>query len=186
MKLKSFKLIQPKIVFVLGLLILLAGCTSIKPGGVKSGKNLFQTFYVGEDGTQYFIKPLAFSHIGNKDEMNLDFTFRYKDEIKDSVIVNFTLRSSKVYKSIDSLSLSNETNEIKSDDVKLLFNEIKNDLFNSRLSTKFSLLEFNRMFDNNEWTTTVYVDDTANTYLAEKKTKKAVKTLQEKLFIILQ
>ncbi|MFT6183519.1 MAG: hypothetical protein ACJAU0_001830 [Flavobacteriales bacterium] len=33
------------------------------------------------------------------------------------------------------------------------------------------------MFDNNEWTTTIYVDDTAQTYLSEKKTKKAVKTL---------
>ena len=170
----------------LGLFVFLTGCLSIKPAGVKSGKNLFETFYVGEDGTQYFIKPLIFLNTQNREEIHIDFTFRYKNVVKDSVILNLSLQSSNIFKSIDSLSLSNTTHKIINKDIRLLFNEKRNNLFNSRFSTKFSLIEFNRMFDNDDWTIIVYKDKAYNTYVSEKKTKKAIKKLQEKIFILLQ
>ncbi|MDD2386231.1 MAG: hypothetical protein PHP52_05555 [Bacteroidales bacterium] len=167
-------------------LICFTGCVSIKPGGVKSGKKLVETFYVGEEGSQFFIKPLAFYNIQSKEEkIIIDFTFRYKNEVKDSVIANFSLQSSTIFKSIDSLSLSNISNKIISLDIRLMFNETRKGLFDSRFTTKFSLLEFKEMFKNNDWTIKVYQENDCNTYVSQKKTKKTIKIIQDNVFILM-
>ncbi|MBE9466763.1 MAG: hypothetical protein IMY72_00410 [Bacteroidetes bacterium] len=153
---------------------------------MKSGKKLFETFYVGEDGTQYFIKPLIFSNSQNKEKLLIDFTFRYKNEVKDSVVINFSLLSSNIFKNIDSLSFSNTTHKIMSKNVNLMFNEKKNKLFNSRFSTKIPLINFDKMFINGDWNIIVYSRENSSTYYSEKKTKKAIKKLQDKIFIIFQ
>ena len=49
-KLKDFSLIKRG--FGIGILIILTSCLSIKPGGVKSGLKLYETFYVVDAGTQ--------------------------------------------------------------------------------------------------------------------------------------
>lgn len=175
-----------KTFIVLIFFVFLTACISVKPAGVKSGKNLFETFYVGEGGTQYFIKPLFFLNSQNKEELHIDFTFRYKNEVKDSVILNLSLLSSDIFKSIDSLSLSNTTYKIISKNNKLLFNEKRNKFFNSRFSTKISLIELNKMFGSDDWKIIVYSGGTYFTYASEKKTKKAIKKLQDKIFILFQ
>lgn len=163
----------------------LAGCLSIKPSGVKSGKNLFETFYVGDDGIQYFIKPLLFENIQNKEEIHVDFTFRYKDKVKDSVIVNLSFQSYNILRIIDSLFISNANQRISSKNNKLLFNEKRKGLIISRFTTKFSLTEFSGMFDNNDWKIIVYKNKTYDTFFSKSKTKKAIKKLQEMVFILL-
>jgi hypothetical protein len=160
------------------------GCLSVKPTATKSGKNLFETFYVGDDGIQYFIKPLNMKNTQNSDELKIDFTFRHKDEIKDSVVVNVSLRSSAIYKNIDSLSLSNETHKIVSDNLRLLFNEERNDLYTSRFTTKVPLIDVVQLFDTNDWILTIHKNQAPQTYIPEKNTKKAILKLQEKLFIL--
>jgi hypothetical protein len=179
-----YKIVTPFI--FLSIIIFFTGCLSIKPGGVKSGKNLFETFYVGEDGTQYFIKPLGFSNVDQEEELFVDFTFRYKNEVRDSVIGNFTLQSSEILKNIDSISFSNAKTKILSNKVRLLFNERKKDDFNSRFTTKVLLSEFITLFDNNEWAIIVYKNNSSSTFLPTRKTKQAIEKLQEKVFVLLQ
>ncbi|MDD4149393.1 MAG: hypothetical protein PHE33_05135 [Bacteroidales bacterium] len=174
-----------KILSALSVLIFFTGCLTMKPAGVKSGKKLVETFYVGEDGTQYFIKPIIFYNTQNKEKILVDFTFRYKNEVKDSVIVNFSLHSANIFKNIDSLSLSNTVNKIISSDIQLMFNEKRNDLFDSRFSTKILLVEFKEMFENSDWTINVYYEKSYNTYVSPKKTKKTIMSLQDNIFIIL-
>lgn len=165
-------------------IVLLSGCLSMKPATTKSNKNLFETFFVGENGTQYFIKPLAFINSQSKDEINVDFTFRYKNEIKDSVTVNFSLLSPNILKNIDSLAFSNTNHKIVSTNVELLFNEKANKLFKSRFSTKVSLLDFNKMFKNNNWKIITHDLENHSTYTSDKRTKKAIKKLQDEIFIL--
>ena len=43
-------------------LILALGSCSAGKSGVKTGKKLFTDFFVGDAGTQYFIKPLTFEN----------------------------------------------------------------------------------------------------------------------------
>ena len=171
-----------KISLVLICIVLLSGCLSIKRGSSKSGKNLFETFYVGEDGTQYFIKPLSFFTPINKDKIDIDFTFRYKNEVKDSVTVNLSLVGSDLIKNIDSLSFSNSAHQIISTHIELLFNERTDKLFTSRFSTKISLQDLNKLFEKDNWEITTL--KTGTTYTTGKKTQKAIGGLRNAIFIL--
>ena len=64
-----------------GIIILmsLSACSGLK----QSGSNLYTSFYVGEKGTQYFIKPLYFSN-KESEKLNTDFTFRFQNTINKS------------------------------------------------------------------------------------------------------
>jgi len=164
----------------------LTGCLSIKPGGKKSGKSYFETFYVGEGGTQYFIKPIVFSSIKKSEKINFDFTFKYKNEVKDSANVNFSILSNNMFKNIDSLTFKNTTHNFVIKDFKLLFNERNSKLFDSRFSTKISLKDLNKMFNSADWVIDVFKENVHYTYTTEKRTKKVIEKLQDKIFVLFQ
>lgn len=173
------------VAFIL-LLLICTGCLSIKPSTTKSGKNYFETFYVGEEGTQYFIKPTLFKDEKSNEDLVLDITFRYRNEIKDSAIVNFSIKSSMIYKTIDSLKLSNKDIAIKSDKVELLFNEKNKTGFTSRYSTKFGLNEIKEMFTNDAWEVNIYNQNKITTFKPHRKTIKAINTVREKVFVLMK
>lgn len=168
------------------LLLLLSGCLAVKPAGVKSAANLFETFYVGEEGTQYFIKPLSFYNIENKEEIYIDFTFRFKSEVKDSVMANMSIQSLNLFKSIEGFSISNSASQLLTTDIHLLFNEKKGKFFISRFTTKFSLHDLNELFNDLTWSILITSNQLNNTYIPTKKTKKALKRLQDKVFVLLK
>jgi len=172
------------VAFIL-LLLICTGCLSIKPSTTKSGKNYFETFYVGEEGTQYFIKPTLFKDEKSNEDLVLDITFRYRNEIKDSAIVNFSIKSSMIYKTIYSLKLSNKDIAIKSDKVELLFNEKNKTGFTSRYSTKFGLNEIKEMFTNDAWEVNIYNQNKITTFKPHRKTIKAINTVREKVFVLM-
>lgn len=172
-----------KIFFLI--LILLNSCLPIKPSAFKSGKNYFETFFVGEEGTQYFIKPVLFKNEKSNEDLILDITFRYKNEIKDSAILNFSIKSSLLYKTIESLKISNEKCEIENDQLVLLFNEKNKSGFTSRFSTKFSLKEIKNIFNNDDWLITIYEQNKINTYKPKRKTTKAINLVRDNVFILM-
>lgn len=174
-----------KLVSFILLLLMFSGCLSIKPSTTKSGKNNFETFYVGEEGTQYFIKPVLFKDEKSNEDLILDITFRYRNEIKDSAIVNFSIKSSIIYKTLDSLKLSNKDIEIKSDKVELLFNEKNKTGFTSRYSTKFSLKEIKEMFNNDAWEITIYNQNKITRYEPKRKTISAINAVRDKVFVLM-
>jgi len=183
-KLHSF--IQYKLSIAILLSFLFYGCLSVKPTTTKSGKNYFETFYVGEAGTQYFIKPLLFENNESNKDLFVDITFRYKKEIKDSAILNFSIKSPTLYKSIDSLAISNRIMDIKSDNVDFLFSEKTKKGFVSRFTTKIALDGVKEMFNNDEWDFTLYNKNQTVKYASNKKTNKAINTLKDKVFILMQ
>ncbi|NQV77765.1 MAG: hypothetical protein HQ490_05350 [Lutibacter sp.] len=174
-----------KLVSFILLLLMFSGCLSIKPSTTKSGKNYFETFYVGEEGTQYFIKPILFKDEKSNEDLILDITFRYRNEIKDSAIVNISIKSSIIYKTIDSLKLSNKDIEIKSDKVELLFNEKNKTGFTSRYSTMFSLKEIKEMFNNDAWEMIIYNQNKTTTYIPLRKTIRAINTVRDKVLVLM-
>ncbi|MEN8965436.1 MAG: hypothetical protein ABF250_05560 [Polaribacter sp.] len=176
---------QFKLFSIILFLFMFSGCLSIKPSATKSGKNYFETFYAGKEGTQYFIKPIIFKDEKSNEDLILDITFRYRNEIKDSAIVNISIKSSIVYKTIDSLKLSNKDIEIKSDKVELLFNEKNKTGFTSRYSTMFSLKEIKEMFNNDEWKIIIYKQNKTTTYKPHRKTIRAINTVRDKVFILM-
>lgn len=167
------------------LILMISGCFSIKPSTTNSGKKYFETFYVGEAGTQYFIKPFLFKNDKSDEDLIVDITFRYRNEIRDSAIVNFSIKSSIMYKTIDSIKLSNNDIEIKTSKVELLFNETSKTGFTSRHSTKFSLKEVKDLFNNDVWEMSIYNQNIIGTYKPYRKTIRSINVLKDKVFVLM-
>ena len=160
-------------------------CLSIKPAATKSGKNYFETFYVGEEGTQYYIKPLLFKDVHSNDELVADITFRYKNEIKDSATVNISIKSQTIFKTIDSLKISNRFVLVENNKTALLYNEKKSKVFESRFTTKISLEDVAKLFKTNEWDLVINNKTKRMEFKANRKTKKVINSLRENVFVIM-
>jgi hypothetical protein len=171
------------IFFIIGTIALMTGCLSVKNSSANSGMNLFETFFVGDDGIQYFIKPLTFMD-DNKNRLILDITFRYKDKIKDSASVNISFINSEIIRDIDSLKLSNNTVSIVSKNFKYLFSERMKSEFNSRYTTKSPLLDIYRLFDNENWNVIVYTKNKQTQYYTPENTKKKIIKLKYGIFML--
>jgi hypothetical protein len=174
-----------KNLFIFGIIIIMSSCLSIKPGDVKSGNNLYETFFVGNEGTQYFIKPLTFID-GNKNRLILDFTFRYKDKIKDSVVINMSFLDSEIYRNIDSLKMTNNSVSIVLKDIKCLFADRSQKEFNSRFSTKGSLVDITKLFEQNDWLLIAYKRNDLCKYKTSKNTGEKINKLRYGIFMLFQ
>jgi hypothetical protein len=179
------KTLPVKFISIIVFFILFSGCLSIKPSSSKSGKNYFVTFFVGEEGTQYFIKPILLKNEKSSDYLKVDMTFRYKNEIKDSTTVNISIQSAIVYKTIDSLKLVNKDIEIKSTKIELLFNEKNKKGFISRQSTKFSLKETKELFNSDDWEMIVYNQNKVTSYKPHGKTSRAIHAVRDRVFVLM-
>jgi len=173
------------VLFALLFLTITTSCKSVKPAASKSGKKYFETYYVGDEGTQYFVKPILFKNKKLDEDLRLDITFRYKDVVKDSAFVNFSINSSTMYKTIERLELSNKSTAIESSKVSQLFNEKDKKGFVSRYSTKFSLNEIKDLFDHNAWQVIVHDQRKSIKYQPIKKTKKIIKAIKNELFVLM-
>ncbi len=166
-------------------LVLLNGCLSIKIGGVKSGKNLYETFFVGEAGTQYFLKPFYFYN-KQKESVIIDFTFRYKDVIKDSVMVNFTIKHANLFKTIDAAVINNDSMLCKLNNMVLLYNKKDGKYFLSRFSSKCALKDLDQLFLNDQWKIEVKSKLVTSQFYHNKKSRKKINKLNSELFVLLR
>ena len=160
-------------------MLIFSSCMGIKLGAEKSGAILYETFFVGSEGTQYFIKPLRFVGTEN-DELLADFTFRYKDRIKDSVTCNFSIISNEKLKKVDEVLFVGKNVSVKCENILLLFNEKKGDQFKSRFSGQLLFADFIKLFNTGNFR--IDVDNKA--YKISSKTQKSVEKLKGKIFVL--
>jgi hypothetical protein len=156
-------------------------CYSVKHAGSKSGKRLYETFFVGEEGTQYFIKPLSFIN-KTAEELKLDITFRYKNVVKDSATVNITFHAKNNLKSLDSLKITNMVFNTTISEMKYLFSERNSDMYNCRFSSKVPLADAEKLFENNQWIITQYNDHIVTKYMPSPSTNEAIGKLDYEIF----
>lgn len=166
---------------------ILISCGGIKPAGGKSGKNLYETFYVGEEGMQYFIKPLPFE--SKNSELFLDITFRHKDKVQDSATINFSIKGKDLIKQIDTLTLFTVTNNIAfslpSSKIEYMFSERQKDDYVSRFSTKMPLIEIQKLFKNSEWKAILKSKEiSTKEYVSTSSTQKKIQKLNQNIFFI--
>lgn len=163
--------------------LLLVGCFSVKPAAKKGGKNLVETFYLGDQGTQYFIKPLLFKSVNDDAEFRLDATFRYNGSMTDSVVLNFSLIGNASHKSIQLLEISNAVSQAVVNEFKLLFNEAKKKKVVSRFSTHLPLNQLKLLFQNQDWTIRVNTTDHKYEFQPSRKSKKSIKKINANVFV---
>lgn len=179
-----YRLCAP-IVTVLLTMILLTGCLGMKNSARKSKKNLVETFFVGDEGTQYFIKPLAFKEAGNQ-QMELDFTFRCKDQLKDSATVNMSLIGNEIVRTIDSVRISNNSGAVVLHPLRYLFADRVRDQFNSRFSAREDLKAISGLFNKNNWKIIVYRQGKKAVYNSDKASSRKIDQLRFQVFSLLQ
>ena len=167
--------------FVGGCILLILSLMSFKPGGGSVGKNLYETFYVGEEGTQYFIKPLSFSG-KNKVLLKLDFTFRYKVAMKDSAVVNISFLNTEIIRCLDSVKIANGTNTMVFKKINCLFAEQKEKMYHTRFTAKGSLAELHKLFDKSNWNLTAYEKNNSGIFTTPKATEKKIQKMKESIF----
>jgi hypothetical protein len=169
----------------LSIILLFSGCASSGPSSAGSTEKYFETFFVGEEGMQYFIKPLEFDESEGEGSLEIDLLFRYKNEIKDSSTINLSIISEDIIKDIDSLVLSNGVSSTISDQVNLMFNEKKKRLFYSRFSCKVPFKDVVALFENtSNWQVAIHSKGVMRSYSATKKTTKTIGQLNANVFVL--
>ena len=164
------------------ILLMISSCAlTVKPASTKSAKAYYESFFVGENGTQYFIKPIELDSEIDDAKMLIDFTFRYKNEIKDSSVINFSIIGTNIIRSVDNIVF---TNIVSLNDISLLFNEKKGDKFISRFSVKCSTKEMIDIFNHSDMKINVTTNNTITLFLSHKKTQKIIRSLNDNLFVL--
>ena len=158
-----------------------SACVSLKPGASSGGKKLYETFYVGEEGTQYFIKPLRFSSAG-EDYLDLDITFRYRDEVLDTATLNVSIYSTELFKEIDALTIQQNQFSATDEAVQLMFVERDKGLNNCRYTAKLPLTELSELFTQSDWEINIQKTGTPLVLEAPNKTQKKIGLLNYEIF----
>ena len=64
---------------------------------VFSQKNFIKSFFRGDNGIQYFIKPIVYQTV-NKDKLTVDFTLNVINDSVVKIVSNFSSQNSKIKK----------------------------------------------------------------------------------------
>lgn len=166
------------------LTVAITSCFSVRPAAVKTNKKLFETFFLGDQGTQYFIKPLSFKDNSNN-YLEMDFTFRYLNKILDSATINFSIYNREHIKAIDSLSIRNNSSSVTINNIKYLFSERSKHFYKTRFSTKIGLSDLKLLFSNSDWKISHYADHEFN-YIAPSSVSKKIDRLKFGVFDLIE
>ncbi|MGB0985082.1 MAG: hypothetical protein ACPG19_13615 [Saprospiraceae bacterium] len=158
--------------------VALSSCFSVKPTSQKSSKKLVETFYVGIEGTQYFIKPLTYQVEDSKEELEIDCIFRYKTKLSDSdsASINFSTYTNEPLKSFNTVAFEKVVKTF--DQVDLMFVEKDNEYFKSRFTTKVSLIELKTFFESKSKEIKVDSDKVSIQFIPKKSTKKNMNVIR--------
>jgi len=155
-------------------LILIHSCAGPRMGGQSSGKRHVETFFVGDFGMQYFVRPLFFKNDSGT-ELMIDFTFRVKDAPEDSARINLSIISKQApwdskYFAIDYLG-----KQVELERVTRMFTERKpKDRVHSRFSGACALKPLLNFFENGNWSIRSGTDGSS----VFTPTAKTVKTIE--------
>lgn len=164
----------------------LIGCFSVKPGAIKSGNNLYESFYVGEQGTQYFIKPLKFEHDENNNTFLVDFTFQYKEDLNEKVTINFSLFSDNKPVNPDSLIIKSKEARITATKINSIYRQKKNGDFVFRYTTEIKLNNLHKVMESNQWQVRVFDANKNLKYSPKRKTQKNIEKLYQNVFVLFE
>ena len=167
------------------LVSIMSSCMVMRPGATKSGKHLYESFFISLKTNQYFIKPMEFTS-GDGTELWIDITFRDKDASRDSATVNFTLRFDQIVKSIDSIKIENGKEQSYLEDISYIYTAKKKEKYDSRFTSKSSNPSSNQLFSDNEWLIHVFFGNQANTFTPTKLTAKSIIILEENVINIIR
>tara|TARA_B110000495_G_C22979578_1_gene575703 strand:+ start:658 stop:1167 length:510 start_codon:yes stop_codon:yes gene_type:complete len=149
-----------------------------------TNSKLFESFYVGNGKTNYFIKSLKFKG-PEKSKIFMDLTFNMAKENDNAVIINFSIINIKETITVDSMSINSDNELVSLKRLHLLFLEKNKNQFLSRYTSKIDLKEAFNLFKNSEWDVTIHLNGVKHIFKNTHKTMRKIDYLNEHLFMIL-
>lgn len=174
---------------LLSMVFILISC-GFNPGGkVNSGRSkskLYQSFFVGEEGTQYFIDRILFENRKSENYLFADFTFRHSNTKRSSVTFNFSLNSKVYVSQMDSLALLADESVFMAENIKIMFTEKQDGRFVSRFTSSISLDHLKQLMKAPEPKIRLFYKGSDGSQALEPhpKTFKKIQRLNEDLFFI--
>ncbi len=144
-----------------------------------SNKKYFETFFVGNDGIQYFIKPIECKSL-NGDKLIFDVVLRVKNSFQnqDSATVNFTILSAdKNLPENQRIIWINKNDTLQVYSVKFMFKERNKKVFSYRLTSKIANTDLKKCFTDIEYKPAL-IGNPQNPILFEYQ-KHALKSIQK-------
>ena len=152
-----------------------------------NASRLYESFYTGNSGTQYFIKPLEFSN-SNSGKLKLDIVFRFNNTIQesDSAIINYSIISNELVKKIDSIRFSNGDVSLIASNNERLFMERERTQYRSRFSSSASLVPLVQLFPSNQWKIEVFHDENEMVFTPTNTSARKIESLNFNLFELIR
>ncbi len=162
------------------------GCISFKPNASKGSKKLYPSFFLGDKGNQYFIKPLAFENTA-KEGLKIDFTFRDNSQGTDSIkaTVNSSIILNELISNVDSLTISSKSYHQSILEHDILFKEREAEQFLIRISGQMAVKGIKQLFEETDWTVKVFSSNKEFIFHSIKKTNKSIPLLYSAIFELL-
>ena len=170
---------------LISLSISLNSCLGVKPATSGGGKKYFESYYVGDEGNQYFIKPLALVSEYEEAKATLDISFRSKESLQGTAQMNFSVYMPEAIHSLKSVYLYVNNTSFELSDVKLLFVEREKNSFQSRFSTTIPAEKLKSIFNTSDWQL-VIIKEKGKTYKFDtaSSSKKRIEAINTNLFTI--
>ncbi|PTX01352.1 hypothetical protein C8P65_12111 [Capnocytophaga leadbetteri] len=170
---------------LISLSISLNSCLGVKPATSGGGKKYFESYYVGDEGNQYFIKPLALVSEYEEAKATLDISFRSKESLQGTAQMNFSVYMPEAIHSLKSVYLYVNNTSFELSDVKLLFVEREKNSFQSRFSTTIPAEKLKSIFNTSDWQL-VIIKEKGKTYKFDtaSSSKKRIEAINSNLFTI--
>ena len=129
------------------------GCMLTKTSSVKSKETLYETFYVNDTISQYFIRPLNFKNKLTHQSFHIDFVFRVannnsNDNQTSIVTANFSVLSNAPV-DVNTLQIENAPGFVTTTTCDLLFQEKQNKNFHD--TAKIQLGKLQHLMYDNDW-----------------------------------
>ena len=149
-----------------------------------TNSKLFESFYVGNGKTNYFIKSLKFKG-PEKSKLFMDLTLNMAKENDNAVIINFSIINIKETIAVDSMFINSDNELVTLNRLQLLFLEKNKNQVLSRYTSKIDLQEALNLFKNSEWNVTTHSNGVKHIFKNTHKTMRKIDYLNEYLFMIL-
>ncbi len=162
---------------------LLSSCVGFNPRASKGGKELYETFYVGENKTQYFIRPIELEQDDSK--FKIDFTFRDLGNTKSDVTTNFSIISESPAANPDSIIFETDSASIKGKNLSKLFLEKDNDEYHLRTTSELTFEELDQIFQSKKLVIKVYTKKKDFIFTSEGKFDKKRNEIYSSLIEVL-
>ena len=170
---------------LISLSISLNSCLGVKPATSGGGKKYFESYYAGDEGNQYFIKPLVLVSEYKEAKATLDISFRSKESLQGTAQVNFSVYMPEAVHSLKDAYLYINDTSFELSDIKLLFVEKEKNGFQSRFSTTVPAEKLKSIFNTSDWQL-VITKEKGKTYKFDtaSSSKKRIEAINTNLFTI--